>query len=128
MAQTSKELHVAIDNAVFAKEYNYFVVLQLDKGKKKRTEVQKNSKKPKFTKREFTLNLREAVDESNDSRLEIGAFIADNKSTEAGGKNGAKGARLLGGAVVHLKNFGKSELQNPLTPGFQRTVTYRLNQ
>ena len=52
-----RAIDVTITSTTFAKVANYFVAIQVNKGKKVRTEVSAGTEKPKFKKGQHVLDL-----------------------------------------------------------------------
>mmetsp|Transcript_19560 Transcript_19560/g.35844 ORF Transcript_19560/g.35844 Transcript_19560/m.35844 type:complete len:468 (-) Transcript_19560:1910-3313(-) len=99
------QIGVIIEGAEFAKEFNYFITIQLEgEGEKRRTDVSARVKNPIFTTAAFYLPLPHERIELN-MKLLFGAFILSNR--EGTSEQGKGQARLLGECVLEL---------GPLTP------------
>lgn len=92
------QLSVTIEGAEFAKDFNYFVTVQLDgQTEKRRTDVSARVKNPVFTANLFFLPLPSNRIELN-QRLLFAVFVV----TEREGDLGRGQARLLGDCVLEL--------------------------
>lgn len=92
------QLAVTIEGAEFAKDFNYFVTVQLDgQTEKRRTDVSARVKNPVFTANMFFLPLPSNRIELN-QRLLFAVFVV----TEREGDLGRGQARLLGECVLEL--------------------------
>jgi hypothetical protein len=99
------QIGVIIEGAEFAKDYNYFITVQLEGADdKRRTDVSARVKNPIFTNAAFYLPLPHERIELN-MKLLFGAFILSNR--EGTSDQGKGQARLLGESVLEL---------GPLTP------------
>jgi hypothetical protein len=91
-------LEVAIEGAEFAKEFNYFITIQLDgDSEKRRTDVSEASRNPTFTNSKFYIPL-EPYDLVIRQRIQFGAFIVLDKPDGLGDGN----AKLLGENILDL--------------------------
>jgi hypothetical protein len=93
--RSNQSLQVQIENVVFAKEFNYFITLQMDgDGEKRRTDISATVSNPIFSANTFYLPTQ---DHAENPRLHFAAYIVSDRSEEARGQ-----ARLLGECVVEL--------------------------
>ena len=92
-----RALDVTITSATFARVANYFVAIQVNKGKKVRTEVSAGTEKPKFKKSQHILDVGAELTADTTASLTLGAFVV------LPSKNGGKGnARLLGSVTYEV--------------------------
>lgn len=95
--RAKRSLQVTLENVTFAKEFNYFLTLQMDgDGEKRRTDISSVAANPIFTANTFYLPIREEQISEN-PRLQFAAFIVAERSEESRGE-----ARLLGESVLEL--------------------------
>ena len=106
-----RALDVTITSTTFAKVANYFVALQVNKGKKVRTEVSAGTEKPKFKKSQHILDLGEDLHSGTKASLTLGAFVV------LPSKNGGKGnARLLGSVTYEVGEAAVRLLRGQTVP------------
>lgn len=99
-------LEIIIDNAEFAKEFSYFITVQLDGyDDKRRTSVSAPNKKPTFAENKFYLPLKD-YDLMINNRLILTAFVVVDRPENAD-KEGIGQAKQLGENILDL---------GPLTP------------
>ena len=92
-----RAIDVTITSTTFAKVANYFVAIQVNKGKKVRTEVSAGTEKPKFKKGQHVLDLGQELQPGTKASLTLGAFVV------LPAKDGGKGnARLLGSVTYDV--------------------------
>src|SRR5690242_10378364 len=111
-------LEIIIDNAEFAKEFNYFITVQLDGSEeKRRTAVSAPSKTPVFANNQFYLPLKE-YDLLIHQRLIFSAFVVIDRPENV--ENNAQGqAKLLGESILELA---------PITPNLTNINGYPVKQ
>ena len=94
-------LEIVIENAEFAKEFNYFITIQLDNNsEKRRTDVSESNKNPVFTNNKFYLQL-EQYDLLINQRINFAAFIVVERPENLS-KEGDGSAKLLGESILEL--------------------------
>jgi hypothetical protein len=97
-------LEIIIDNAEFAKEFNYFITIQLDgNSEKRRTDVSDPSKAPTFKNNKFYLPL-DYYDLVINQRLHFGAFVVIDRPEQIE-KEGTGQAKLLGENILELASL-----------------------
>ena len=75
-----RNLQVTLENFQFAKEFNYFVTLQLDgDGEKRRTDISAAVQNPIFSANTFYLPITE-LQMAENPQLQFAAFIVTNQS------------------------------------------------
>ena len=96
---------MTLENFQFAKEFHYFVTLQLDGvGEKRRTDISAAVQNPIFSANTFYLPITD-LQISENPQLQFAAFIVTDRTEESAGN-----ARLLGESVIQL-----GQLMNQLT-------------
>jgi hypothetical protein len=94
-------LEVAIEGAEFAKEFNYFITIQMDgDSEKRRTDVSEPSRNPTFSNSKFYIPL-EAYDLVIRQRIHFGAFIVLDRAEDVGEGS----AKLLGETILDLSTL-----------------------
>lgn len=94
------QICVIIEGAEFAKEFQYFITVQLDgQGDKRRTDISARVKDPIFNANTIYLPLPNNKLELS-MKLLVACFVVADRSTE--GETGKAQARLLGDCVVEL--------------------------
>ncbi len=110
-ALDGQAVDVTITSSTFAKVANYFVALQVNKGKKVRTEVSAGTEKPKFKKSQHVLELGEELRPDTDATLTLGAFVV--LPSKSGGKGNA---RLLGSCPYKISDAAVRLLRGQTVP------------
>lgn len=94
------QICVIIEGAEFAKDFNYFMTVQLDgQGEKRRTDISARVTNPIFSANTFYLPLPTSRIELN-MRLLFAAFVVADR--EGNAEQGKGQARLLGESVLEL--------------------------
>ena len=80
-----RNLQVTLENFQFAKEFHYFVTLQLDgEGDKRRTDISAAIQNPIFTANTFYLPITD-LQISENPQLQFAAFIVTDRTEESAG-------------------------------------------
>ena len=122
MQQSSKKnLQVTLKDFQFAKDFNYFITLQLDgDGEKRRTDISSAVQNPIFSANTFYLPISE-LQMSENPELQMAAFIVTDQSEGSSGS-----ARLLGVSVLQLGQL-MSQLVDPHSVGIRQNLTFFRN-
>jgi hypothetical protein len=124
--ESKTTLEIIIENADFAKEFNYFITVQLDgHDDKRRTSVSSVSKTPKFTENKFYLPLKD-YDLMINQRIIFTSYIVidrpeNNNSSQAkaNDSSGVGQAKQLGENILDLA---------PLTASLTNINNYPVKQ